>query len=214
MRLVLVAMKGGGGCLRARRTALRLLSGPIRVNIDDSEDDSAREHNVSPSALFIARPVATTLLTFAVALAGFFAFLKLPVAPLPQVDYPTITVNASMPGASPPTMAATVATPLERYLGIIANVVGMNSESSVGITRITLQFSLNRSLDGARTQAKPLISPLGVLGFQARRHSLRPGMTMFQRFSAPCFRLGGEVISPAVGGEFGGKTGPRFLPDR
>jgi len=86
---------------------------------------------MNPSALFIARPVATTLLTIAVVLAGFFAFLKLPVAPLPQVDYPTITVNASMPGAGPPTMAATVATPLERHLGIIANVVGMSSESSV-----------------------------------------------------------------------------------
>jgi multidrug efflux pump len=104
---------------------------------------------VNPSAPFIARPVATTLLTIAVVLAGFFAFLKLPVAPLPQVDYPTITISANMPGASPATMAATVATPLERHLGIIANVVGMSSESSVGITRITLQFSLNRSLDGA-----------------------------------------------------------------
>jgi multidrug efflux pump len=103
---------------------------------------------VNPSAPFIARPVATTLLTIAVVLAGFFALLKLPVAPLPQVDYPTITISASMPGASPATMAATVATPLERHLGIIANVVGMSSESSVGITRITLQFSLNRSLDG------------------------------------------------------------------
>ena len=113
---------------------------------------------MNPSALFIARPVATTLLTFALALAGFFAFLKLPVAPLPQVDYPTITVNASMPGASPATMAATVATPLERHLGIIANVVGMSSESSVGITRITLQFSLNRSLDGAARDVQAAIN--------------------------------------------------------
>jgi multidrug efflux pump len=113
---------------------------------------------VNPSALFIARPVATTLLTFAVALAGFFAFLKLPVAPLPQVDYPTITVSANMPGASPATMAATVATPLERHLGIIANVVGISSESSVGITRITLQFSLNRSLDGAARDVQAAIN--------------------------------------------------------
>jgi len=113
---------------------------------------------VSPSALFIARPVATTLLTFAVALAGFFAFLKLPVAPLPQVDYPTITVSANMPGASPATMAATVATPLERHLGIIANVVGITSESSVGITRITLQFSLSRSLDGAARDVQAAIN--------------------------------------------------------
>src|SRR5271168_634217 len=97
---------------------------------------------MNPSAPFIARPVATTLLTIGLALAGFVAFLKLPVAPLPQVDYPTITVSASMPGASPATMAATVATPLERHLGIIADVTEMSSESAVGITRITLQFNL------------------------------------------------------------------------
>jgi multidrug efflux pump len=113
---------------------------------------------VNPSAPFIARPVATTLLTIAVVLAGFFAFLKLPVAPLPQVDYPTITVSANMPGASPATMPATVATPLERHLGIIANVVGMSSESSVGITRITLQFSLNRSLNGAARDVQAAIN--------------------------------------------------------
>jgi len=113
---------------------------------------------VNPSALFIARPVATTLLTIAVALAGFFAFLKLPVAPLPQIDYPTITVVANMPGASPATMAATVATPLERHLGIIADVVGMSSESMVGITRITLQFGLNRSLNGAARDVQAAIN--------------------------------------------------------
>jgi len=113
---------------------------------------------MNPSALFITRPVATTLLTIAVVLAGFFAFLRLPVAPLPQVDYPSITVSANMPGASPATMAATVATPLERHLGIIANVVGMSSESSVGITRITLQFSLNRSLDGAARDVQAAIN--------------------------------------------------------
>ena len=105
---------------------------------------------MNPSALFIARPVATTLLTIGVALAGFFAFLRLPVAPLPQVDYPTITVSASMPGASPATMAATVATPLERHLGVIADVAEMSSESTVGRTNITLQFSLNRNRDAAR----------------------------------------------------------------
>ena len=82
---------------------------------------------MNPSAPFIARPVATTLLTIGIALAGFFAFLRLPVAPLPQVDYPTISVSASMPGASADTMAATVATPLERHLGIIADVTEMTS---------------------------------------------------------------------------------------
>jgi multidrug efflux pump len=113
---------------------------------------------MNPSAPFIARPVATTLLTIGVALAGFFAFLRLPVAPLPQVDYPTITVSASMPGASPNTMATTVATPLERHLGIIADVTEMSSESSVGITRITLQFNLNRSLNGAARDVQAAIN--------------------------------------------------------
>src|SRR6516165_6163962 len=113
---------------------------------------------MNPSAPFIARPVATTLLTIGVALAGFFAFLRLPVAPLPQVDYPTITVSASMPGASPNTMAATVATPLERHLGIIADVIEMSSESSVGITRITLQSNLNRSLNGAARDVQAAIN--------------------------------------------------------
>jgi multidrug efflux pump len=113
---------------------------------------------MNPSGPFIARPVATTLLTIGVALAGFFAFLRLPVAPLPQVDYPTITVNANMPGASPATMAATVATPLERHLGIIADVTEMSSESAVGVTRITLQFTLNRSLDGAARDVQAAIN--------------------------------------------------------
>src|SRR5580693_6360950 len=84
--------------------------------------------------------------------------MRLPVAPLPQVDYPTITVSASMPGASPATMAATVATPLERHLGVIADVIGMSSESTVGITRITLQFSLNRSLNGAARDVQAAIN--------------------------------------------------------
>ncbi|MBV8334755.1 MAG: efflux RND transporter permease subunit, partial [Alphaproteobacteria bacterium] len=113
---------------------------------------------MNPSALFIARPVATTLLTVAIALAGLVAFFRLPVARLPQVDYPTITVFATMPGASPETMAATVATPLERHLGIIADVVWMGSESTVGRTNITLQFNLNRSLDGAARDVQAAIN--------------------------------------------------------
>jgi len=113
---------------------------------------------VNPSAPFIGRPVATTLFTIAIAIAGLFAFLRLPVAPMPQVDYPTILVTASMPGASPKTMAATVATPLERHLGIIADVAEMTSESTVGITRITLQFSLSRSLDGAARDVQAAIN--------------------------------------------------------
>ncbi len=104
---------------------------------------------MNPSALFIRRPVATTLLTLGVALAGLFAFLKLPVAPLPQVDFPTIAVFATIPGASPDTMATSVATPLERHLGVIADVTEMTSQSTIGTTRITLQFGLNRNIDGA-----------------------------------------------------------------
>jgi len=113
---------------------------------------------MSPSALFIQRPVATTLLTLGVALAGFFAFLKLPVAPLPQVDFPTISVFATMPGASPDTMATTVATPLERHLGVIADVTEMTSQSTVGQTRITLQFGLNRNIDGAARDVQAAIN--------------------------------------------------------
>jgi len=104
---------------------------------------------VNISAPFIARPVATSLLTIGVLLAGALAFQVLPVAPLPQVDFPTISVSASLPGASPETMAATVATPLERSLGKIAGVTEMTSSSSLGNTRITLQFDLDRNIDGA-----------------------------------------------------------------
>src|SRR5438067_3887738 len=113
---------------------------------------------MNPSALFIKRPVATTLLTLGVALAGFFAFMKLPVAPLPQVDFPTISVFATMPGASPDTMATSVATPLERHLGVIADVTEMTSQSTVGNSRITLQFGLNRSIDGAARDVQAAIN--------------------------------------------------------
>src|ERR1700720_1172286 len=113
---------------------------------------------MNPSAPFVKRPVATTLLTIGIALAGFFAYLKLPVAPLPQVDFPTISVFATMPGASPDTMAMTVATPLERHLGIIADVTEMTSQSTVGTTRITLQFSLNRNIDGAARDVQAAIN--------------------------------------------------------
>jgi multidrug efflux pump len=98
---------------------------------------------------FIRRPVATTLLTTGIALAGLIAYLKLPVASLPQVDYPTIWVSASMAGASPEVMAATVATPLERHLGQIADVTEMTSSSSAGESDIRLQFGLDRDIDGA-----------------------------------------------------------------
>src|SRR6202046_2754456 len=101
------------------------------------------------SAPFIARPVATTLLTIGIALAGIFAFFKLPVSPLPQVDFPTISVQAQLPGASPDTVATSLTEPLERHLGQIADVTEMTSQSQTGQARIILQFALNRDINGA-----------------------------------------------------------------
>src|SRR6201996_1889038 len=110
------------------------------------------------SQVFIERPIATTLLTMGVALAGAIAFFLLPVEPLPSVDIPTISVSATMPGASPEVMASTVATPLERHLGTIADVDEMTSTSSVGTTRITLQFGSNRNIDGAARDVQAAIN--------------------------------------------------------
>src|SRR6201999_330454 len=101
------------------------------------------------SAPFINRPVATTLLAFGLAIAGMIAFQLLPVAPLPEVEFPTIIVMGNLPGASPETMATSVATPLERELGRIAGVTEMTSSSSQNTTRVTLQFDLSRDIDGA-----------------------------------------------------------------
>jgi multidrug efflux pump len=109
------------------------------------------------SAPFIARPVATTLLTLGIALSGTLAFVKLPVAPLPQVDFPTISVSAQLPGASPETVATSVASPLERHLGQIAGVTEMTSQSGIGQARVTLQFELNRDIDGAARDVQAAI---------------------------------------------------------
>ncbi len=110
------------------------------------------------SAPFIQRPVATTLLTIAVALAGAVAFQLLPVSPLPQVDFPTISVGAALPGASPETMASSVATPLERQFGRIAAVTEMTSSSTLGVSSITLQFDLNRNIDAAARDVQAAIN--------------------------------------------------------
>ncbi|GAB3483331.1 efflux RND transporter permease subunit [Polaromonas eurypsychrophila] len=107
---------------------------------------------------FVRRPVATVLLTVGIALAGIGAFFVLPVSPLPQVDFPTISVSASLPGASPSTMASSVATPLERRLGTIAGVNEMTSNSSNGSTRISLQFDLNRKIDAAAREVQAAIN--------------------------------------------------------
>jgi len=115
------------------------------------------------SALFIYRPVATSLLTLAIALVGILAFLNLPVASLPQVDFPTVSVQAQLPGGSAETMAATVATPLERALGRIAGVTEMTSSSSQGSTQITLQFALERDINGACRDVQAAINAAASL---------------------------------------------------
>jgi multidrug efflux pump len=122
----------------------------------------------SLSAPFIARPIATTLLALAILLSGWAAFTQLPVSPLPQVDFPVIVVNASLPGASPETMAATVATPLERTLGRIAGVNEITSSSALGTTRISIQFDLSRDIHDAGNDVQA--------GINAARSLLPTGM--------------------------------------
>src|SRR5512136_3298086 len=110
------------------------------------------------SASFIKRPVATTLLTAGLVLAGIIAFRLLPVSPLPQVDYPTISVSAGLPGADPETMSTSVAAPLERQFGRIAGVTEMTSTSSRGTTSIVLQFDLDRNINGAARDVQAAIN--------------------------------------------------------
>jgi len=113
---------------------------------------------VNLSSPFIHRPIATSLITLGLMLAGIIAFFALPIAPLPQVNFPTIAVSANLPGASPETMAATVATPLERVLGQIAGITEITSSSSQGNTRITIQFELDRDIDGASRDVQAAIN--------------------------------------------------------
>src|SRR6185437_816493 len=110
------------------------------------------------SAPLIRRPIGTSLLTIAVLLAGTVAYMLLPVAPLPEVEFPTIQVQASLPGASPETMASAVATPLERQFGRIAGVTEMTSDSLTGSTSITLQFDLNRNIEAAARDVQAAIN--------------------------------------------------------
>ena len=115
------------------------------------------------SRIFVERPVATTLLTLGIVLSGILGFRLLPVSPLPQVDFPTITVSATLPGAGPETMAATVATPLERALGRIAGITEITSSSALGSTRIVLQFDLNRNINGAARDVQAAINAARTL---------------------------------------------------
>src|SRR5512137_696079 len=110
------------------------------------------------SEIFIKRPVATTLLTVGLVLSGVIAFRLLPVSPLPQVDFPTISVQAALPGADPETMATSVAAPLERQFGRIAGVAEMTSTSYRGSMSITLQFELNRNINGAARDVQAAIN--------------------------------------------------------
>ena len=142
------------------------------------------------SAPFIRRPVATSLVTIAILLSGVIAFRFLPVAPLPQVDLPTIGVGASLPGASPETMASSVATPLERQFGRIAGVTQMTSSSTLGNTGITLQFDLNRDINAAARDVEAAIN--------AARSQLAG------RFAQP---------TRVPQGEFRGCSGPDFVVD-
>src|SRR5262245_27131208 len=113
---------------------------------------------MSLSSPFIDRPVGTTLLTVAITLAGVLGYQFLPVAPLPQIDFPRISVNASLPGASPETMASAVATPLERQFGRIAGITEMSSASFLGSTSITMQFDLDRNIDAAARDVQAAIN--------------------------------------------------------
>src|SRR5271156_3620009 len=113
------------------------------------------------SSPFIRRPVATSLLAAAILLAGTVAYFLLPVAPLPKIDFPTISVSATLPGASPETMASSVATPLERRFGRIAGVTEITSTSVLGATSITLQFDLNRDVDAAGRDVQAAIAAAG-----------------------------------------------------
>ncbi|HEY0786982.1 MAG TPA: efflux RND transporter permease subunit, partial [Acidobacteriaceae bacterium] len=113
---------------------------------------------MSISAPFIHRPVATTLLTVAIAIAGIVGYTVLPVSPLPQVDFPTIQVQSGLPGASAEIMASSIATPLERQFSHIAGVTEMTSSSSLGSTNITLQFELNRDINGAARDVEAAIN--------------------------------------------------------
>ena len=140
---------------------------------------------MSLSAPFVARPVATTLLAAGMTLAGAVAFTQLPVSPLPQVDFPVISVIAQLPGADPETMAATVATPLERQLGRIAGVNEITSSSSLGSTRIALQFDLSRNINDAATEVQSAIN--------AARSQLPSGMP-----SNPTYRKVNPADAPIM----------------
>ena len=141
-----------------RQSGAALFAQSNRREAGHAEHAGAGGAGMNISAPFIHRPVATTLLTVAIALAGAIAFEVLPVSPLPEVDFPTISVSAGLPGASAEIMASSVATPLERQFGHIAGVTEMTSSSSLGSTSITIQFDLSRNIDGAARDVEAAIN--------------------------------------------------------
>jgi multidrug efflux pump len=147
------------------------------------------------SGIFVRKPVATTLLTIAIALSGVVAFQLLPVSPLPQVDFPTISVQASLPGASPETMASSVATPLERQFGHIASVSEMTSSSSLGTTSVTLQFDLNRDIDAAARDVEAAIN--AARGYLPTNLPSNPSYRKVNPADSPIFIVGltSQVLS-------------------
>ena len=149
------------------------------------------------SETFIHRPVATTLLAIALALAGAIALHLLPVSPLPPVEFPTITVTAALPGADPETMATSVATPLERQFGRIAGVNEMTSTSYRGSTRISLQFDLNRNIDGAARDVQAAIN--AARGYLPANLPSNPSYRKFNPADAPILliALTSDIVTTA-----------------
>lgn len=134
---------------------------PATLRAGGSRSPVGLRHPISAMNIpeqFIRRPVMTTLVTAAITIFGTMAYQRLPVSDLPNIDFPTITVSASLPGASPETMAASVATPLEQQFATIAGIDSMTSTSSLGLTQITLQFNLDRNIDGAAQDVQSSIS--------------------------------------------------------
>jgi multidrug efflux pump len=152
---------------------------------------------MSLSSPFIRRPVATTLLTFGLVAAGFIAFFKLPVSPLPDVDIPTISVQATLPGASPEDVATTVASPLERHLSQIADVTEMTSSSSLGSARVNLQFSIGRNINGAARDVQAAINASRADLPTSLRSN--PTYRKFNPASAPIliYTLTSDTLTPA-----------------
>ena len=152
---------------------------------------------MSLSSPFIRRPVATTLLTFGLVAAGIIAFFKLPVSPLPDVDIPTISVQATLPGASPEDVATTVASPLERHLSQIADVTEMTSASSLGSARINLQFGIGRNINGAARDVQAAINASRADLPTALRSN--PSYRKFNPASAPIliYTLTSDTLTPA-----------------